>query len=417
MTDRVSRERLIDLTRKALRSFGHDDGDVSTLHVPGRIEVFGKHTDYCGGRSLLMATEQGIVFSVAPRNDSIVQFHSIDHGVRTKFLFSPDLQPTIGDWSNYPMTVARRVARNFPAARSGCDIAIASDLPSAAGMSSSSAMVVGTFLMLDRINQICESELFRSCIRSREELSAYLGSIESGSGFRTLAGDRGVGTAGGSQDHTAIVCCRADTLSRYAFCPVRHEHSMSMPEDLCFVVAVSGVVAEKTGNALHRYNDVAESVRTILRTFNEQTTEQAECLADVIRSSSDAAQRLRLMFSDTPALTKRFEQFFEESEQLIPAASEAFERRDWRTFGDCADRSQALAELCLGNQIPETIRLQRAARQCGALASSAFGAGFGGSVWALVVMSEAESFVRRWCAVNPAKAVTTRPGEGARWIL
>ncbi|WP_220458772.1 galactokinase family protein [Schaalia sp. JY-X169] len=28
--------------------------------VPGRVEVFGKHTDYAGGRSLLIASEQGV---------------------------------------------------------------------------------------------------------------------------------------------------------------------------------------------------------------------------------------------------------------------------------------------------------------------------------------------------------------------
>jgi len=38
----------------------------------------------------------------------------------------------------------------------------------------------------------------------------------------------------------------------------------------------------------------------------------------------------------------------------------------------------------LGNQIPQTIFLAKTARQLGAVAASAFGAGFGGSVWALV---------------------------------
>ncbi len=49
-----------------------------------------------------------------------------------------------------------------------------------------------------------------------------------------------------------------------------------------------------------------------------------------------------------------------------------------------AERSQEAAERWLGNQIPETIALARLARHVGATAASAFGAGFGGSVWALV---------------------------------
>jgi galactokinase len=60
------------------------------------------------------------------------------------------------------------------------------------------------------------------------------------------------------------------------------------------------------------------------------------------------------------------------------------------------DRSQELAERCLGNQIPETVALQRSARSLGAAASSAFGGGFGGSVWAIARSEEADAFRKRW---------------------
>ena len=40
--------------------------------------------------------------------------------------------------------------------------------------------------------------------------------------------------------------------------------------------------------------------------------------------------------------------------------------------------------MLLGNQVPETIALARAALAHGAFAACSFGAGFGGSVWALV---------------------------------
>ncbi len=412
-----SRDALVESTRHFLRQAGHAEADIHTLHVPGRIEVFGKHTDYCGGRSLLVATEQGIVFSVAPRGDRRIRFSSLDYNVAAEFDFSTELQPRIGDWSNYPMTVARRVARNFPLARTGCDIAVAGDLPAAAGMSSSSAIIVGTFFAIDRINQISQSEPFVSCIESQESLSAYLGSIENGSSYLALTGDRGVGTAGGSQDHTAIVCSRAEMLGQFSFCPVRHEQSIPMPPELCFAIGVSGVVAEKTGDALHRYNNVAGSVREIVRMFNLHTGGHASSLAEVLGSSPGAAGKLRGMLAGAAELIKRFEQFIEESDVLIPRAACAFAAGDWKAVGMCADRSQILAEQSLGNQIAETIQLQRSARACGALASSAFGAGFGGSVWALIEASDAEPFIRRWSRAAPGRFVTTRPGPGARWIL
>ena len=72
------------------------------------------------------------------------------------------------------------------------------------------------------------------------------------------------------------------------------------------------------------------------------------------------------------------------------------ERRDWSALRALVERSQEEAEQALGNQVPETVHLVRSAHDVGALAASAFGAGFGGSVWALVQRSEAESFVNAW---------------------
>ena len=62
-----------------------------------------------------------------------------------------------------------------------------------------------------------------------------------------------------------------------------------------------------------------------------------------------------------------------------------------------------MAETHLGNQVPETVTLQRSARELGAVAASAFGAGFGGAVWALVPESEADEFLTRWATLYQKK--------------
>ena len=59
-------------------------------------------------------------------------------------------------------------------------------------------------------------------------------------------------------------------------------------------------------------------------------------------------------------------------------------------------QSQRGAERGLENQIAETVALVHAARKLGAIAASAFGGGFGGSVWALVASSSVEDFRRGW---------------------
>jgi galactokinase len=74
----------------------------------------------------------------------------------------------------------------------------------------------------------------------------------------------------------------------------------------------------------------------------------------------------------------------------------ALQRNDLATLGHVVDRSQEAAERLLGNQIPETSWLARSARERGAVAASAFGAGWGGSVWALVPASGAVTFMEDW---------------------
>jgi len=49
----------------------------------------------------------------------------------------------------------------------------------------------------------------------------------------------------------------------------------------------------------------------------------------------------------------------------------------------------------LHNQIDETVFLVHRAREQGAAAASAFGAGFGGSVWALVRRSDGDRLVEQ----------------------
>ena len=84
--------------------------------VPGRIEVLGKHTDYAGGRTMVAAAERGFCMVALPRDDRQMIVIDARTGETVRFQIDPELTPQAGSWSNYPMTVARRVARNFPGA-------------------------------------------------------------------------------------------------------------------------------------------------------------------------------------------------------------------------------------------------------------------------------------------------------------
>jgi galactokinase len=382
---------------------GSAAGDPYLLFVPGRIEVLGKHTDYAGGRSLLAAVERGFSIAARPRGDCRLRITDAASGEVADFALEADLVPAAGHWSNYPMTVARRVARNFPGPLRGADAAFKSDLPPAAGMSSSSALITGMFKVLSQVNRLTEREEYRANITSDEALAAYLATIENGRSFASLAGDRGVGTFGGSEDHTAICCCRPGTLHEYAFCPVRFQQAIPLPAGYVFALGASGVLAEKTGEAMAKYNRASRLVGALLELWQADTGRRDRCLADAVHGAHDAADRLRRVATGRPhadfaaaALLGRLEQFLDENERIIPAAARALAQGAMDAFGDLVDQSQHGAEEFLENQVPQTIGLARSARQCGAVAASAFGAGFGGSVWALVEAASAADFLAAW---------------------
>jgi galactokinase len=373
--------------------------------VPGRIELLGKHTDYAGGSSIVAATDRGFCFVACARSDQEINLTDAVSGEISGFSFSADLQPTQGHWSNYPMTVARRLARNFPVPLKGADMAFASDLPLASGMSSSSAFMIGCYLVLAGINHLDETDLYRSNITRLDALAGYLATIENGMSFGTLAGDRGVGTFGGSEDHIAILCSQPHSLLQYAYAPVRFESRLAMPEGMLLCVLFGGVQAEKTGPVRDQYNNLSLMVRAIRDVWVNQHGTQADHLGAILARNPDEITNLRRLLgaqSDciypTASLLCRLEHFYQENFVIIPAARVALASGDLVAFGEWVDRSQLASEKLLGNQIPETIFLAQKARELGAVASSAFGAGFGGSVWAMLEANRATDFQESWIA-------------------
>jgi galactokinase len=404
-TEASRKQQLFERAEDALRRrTGSPAREVRRWFVPGRIEVFGKHTDYAGGRSLVCALERGFCVAAAPREDGMLCVTDALQGATATIPLSTESPVTVeGNWTVYPRAVARRVARDFPGELAGVEIVFASDLPRSAGLSSSSALVVLSFTALAAFNRLEERPSWRDSIHSCENLAGYLGAVESGREFGAFASGTGVGTFGGSEDHAAILCGRAGHVSLFSFCPVRLEKAIPLSHDLVFIIGVSGVAAEKTGSAQELYNRASLAAAAILDLWRSVTSRPDATLADAVRSSREAPQRIAeaLRRDSHPSFTSaellaRLDQFIDESERIVPAAAEALAQRDLARLGELAERSQAGAERGLRNQVPETMDLVRSARALGAVAASAFGAGFGGSVWALVRAADAASFPEEW---------------------
>lgn len=374
--------------------------DAQSLFVPGRIELLGKHTDYAGGSSLTAALSRGLFFLTIPREDSTVVLHAVDFDDHISL--DPDNETLMapGHWSAYTRQVVKRIFNNFETVQQGATILVSSTLPVASGMSSSSAFVVGTFICLGRVNGVSNDPAFKDAIATALDLADYLSTVENGGDYKSLAGDTGVGTLGGSEDHTAILASRPGMMGLYSYRPTQLREYINWPADLSLVILSSGVEAQKSGAAKTSYNRASRLAASVIDAWNEKNGKSVPHLGDLIRSEDFKADDLRDFLQDRGAesLLKRFEHFHLEETELIPGAVDAFKRNDQADIAKFISHSASAADELLDNQVDETRYLVNSAVTAGALCASPFGAGFGGSVYAIVKRSRADTIAGRWLA-------------------
>ena len=264
-----------------------------------------------------------------------------------------------------------------------------------------------------------------------------------------------MGTSGGSLDHTGMLASEEGRISYAEFDPMRAIDRVALPEGWSFVVAVSGVLAEKTGAAQELYNRGPALLNDLVTRWNLETGRSDATVQAALRSlvgedlqapllpgadltepvpaggapeTSPLAADARLdplrRLAAEGAERDRLDQFLLESTVLVPRAHAALRDGDLDAFAAATTLSQQLAETHLRNQVPQTVELVRSAVELGARAASAFGAGFGGSVWALVPTADADGFAAEWRerylradgAPETASTLVTRPGAPGRRV-
>lgn len=111
---------------------------VAIRSAPGRINLIGEHVDYHGGHVLPVATSWRTAVALGPGSGRLRAVS--EHGARVESEWPPR---RTGSWSDYVAGVAALGGVGAPL-DAGLDVAVASDLPVAAGVSSSAALEVAT---------------------------------------------------------------------------------------------------------------------------------------------------------------------------------------------------------------------------------------------------------------------------------
>ncbi|WP_341955419.1 galactokinase [Microbacterium sp. LWH13-1.2] len=143
--------------------------------APGRVNLIGEHTDYNDGFVLPFAIPHRTVAAVGPRDDRRIRVASTfaDEPVEVAIDELAELFPTptgqapaVPEWAAYPLGVAWALrqaegASDAVITGAGLDIAIASDVPVGAGLSSSAAIEGAT---ASALNELWEAGLDRTAL-------------------------------------------------------------------------------------------------------------------------------------------------------------------------------------------------------------------------------------------------------------
>jgi galactokinase len=336
--------------------------------APGRVNLIGEHTDYNGLPVLPVALQKEAGVAFRPRDDGLVRLRNADDEFDpVEFEISPALDcGPAGHWGNYAMAPAHEMARRFAIWR-GMDAVVASDVPVAAGLSSSSALVNAIGIALAYINEVELGELALADLMADAE--------------------RFTGTRGGGMDQAVSMAARAGCAAKITFSPLRLRH-VPIPDEWLFVVADTGVRAEKSGAAQQAYN------------LRRQECEEAfsEVAEELVRRGGPTGpprgypQLLRAMgvrgALDVGGevlegnLLRRFRHVVTEGQRVADAV-EHLRSADLLDFGNLMDASHGSLRTDFHVSSSELDELVSLAKEGGAYGARLTGAGFGGCIVAL----------------------------------
>ena len=349
--------------RRAFRErFGHAPEGVA--FAPGRVNLIGEHVDYCGLPVLPAALGRGIALAFAPRTDSRIRCLSTEPGYgETDFV--PGDTPPAGFGRYLAASAAGLAAGGWTTGHAGFNGVLASDLPAAAGLSSSSALVIaGAFALLAVRGRFAPGEALPRDGAMRLALDL-------------AEAEHGVAIQGGAMDQSVCLGGIPGHALHIAFDPPRWTPVPVDSSRFRFLVAHSGQRADKGGAAGAVFDERVRQAREALhlaRAFLPHAHSYPALVANhPLPELLATADRL-------PApLAGRFRHVVTEADRTA-AAVEHLRSGDAGALGQVLNASHESLRRDYEVSTPQLDALMEEARRAGALGARLTGAGLGGSV-------------------------------------
>jgi len=385
--------------------------------APGRVNLIGEHTDYSDLPVLPMAIEQSLFVAATPSDDGAVEVRSMDFpGAAT---ISRDDPRAIEAWQRYIVGALGQIADVAPG--KGAKLLVASSLPSTGGLSSSSALSMGTLAAL----LAAWGEPFDVAAIAR----------------RAIVAERHVGVESGGMDQTVIAFGKAGNALRIDFRPPSRE-LVRLPEGVSFVVASSGEDAPKGGSARDAYNERVVGARIAAAMIADQvgvdldlpltlaqvsTVDVVDIIVDGLPEKvapQEVAHGTEVQLQHFVQLTtasfdhmakvpvKRVARHILSEAGRVDEAQVALEQGDLRRFGKLLDESHNSLREDMRCSTAALDRVCAAMRRAGALGARLTGAGFGGFALAACHPASVAAVVEAAIAATGGPAFEVRASDG-----
>lgn len=357
--------------------------------APGRVNLIGEHTDYNEGFVLPFAIDRAVWVAARPRSDRQVHLIAADFGEEARFALDGLAPGGVRGWAAYPAGVAwalEGAGMRLP----GLEAAFAGDVPIASGLSSSAAVEVAFAVTWAALggHEVPRLELARLCQRAENEF---------------------VGVRCGIMDQMAALFGRRG-CALLMDCRSLETRPVPIPEEAVILVADSGVRRALAASAYNeRRAQCEEAVRRLRARYPG-----IRALRDVTPAQLEAAR------AELPeGIYRRARHVVTENERVMQAVA-ALARGDLQALGELLNASHESLRGDYEVSAPELDTLVEAARSVsGVYGARLTGAGFGGSILALVrreaVPAAGEAITRAYrdrFGRTPVWFVVT-PDEGA----
>jgi galactokinase len=382
----MSGDRATDLFRE--RFGGTPDG---LWRAPGRVNLIGEHTDYNDGFVLPFAIDRASQVAVALREDRRVRITStFEGGDPVETTLDEIAERRFSGWSAYPFGVVwafGEAGTDLGAVR-GFDLAVDSDVPVGAGLSSSAAIEMATAVALNDLWAVGADRAALARIGRRAENVA-------------------VGAPTGIMDQAASVFGETDAA---VFLDCRSLEVEQVP--LGFAAAGLALLVIDTrvehAHATGGYRDRREACERAAKELG------VPALRDVaIEDLPDAERRL------DEVTFRRVKHIVTEDARVLDSVA-ALKGHDTAAFGALMYASHVSMRDDFEISVPELDTVVEVARERGAIGARMTGGGFGGSAIALLPAKDADAladavadaFAERGYREPAAFRVTPAPGAG-----